>query len=431
MTAESRTREELAEENRQLRAQLEALQRERDATREAEMPFASLFEASPIPTAIYRSDGILVAVNSGACAMLGVSADAVLGKFNVWTDPHSIEMGYAGAFERALHGETTRLPANSFEPAKSGIEGAEAGHVCWSESTYVPLKSPSGEIFVAEVIVDVTPQKEAEARMNASAALLTAIIDNAPMLVYVKDRAGRYTLVNRQVEELLATPRAELLGKMDRDFFSPEAAAEMRAQDVEVLASGPKSFEDKIQGADGPRTYITTKFPLGGPDGAGEVAGISADITARVRAEEANRALEEQVLRAHEEALRALSTPLLPIAEGVLVMPLIGEVNGARAQQVLTTLLRGITEQHARIAILDVTGMSSSGSTSASELSSALTRLASAVRLLGVELVVTGIQPSVARALVEQGSDSGAFFTQATLQSGVQYAFTRQVGERR
>ncbi|MBR7831189.1 PAS domain-containing protein [Actinospica sp. MGRD01-02] len=127
---------------------------------------------------------------------------------------------------------------------------------------------------------------------DEEAKRLLQVIDNSPAVIYMRDREGRYLLVNRRYEELFGIRREEIVGRTDFDMFPPEAAADFRANDLKALASGAAvQAEESVPQVDGAHTYITLKYPL--TDIAGRhyaICGISTDITDLKRAEEeANR----------------------------------------------------------------------------------------------------------------------------------------------
>lgn len=126
----------------------------------------------------------------------------------------------------------------------------------------------------------------------------------------------------------------------------------------------------------------------------------------------------EETIRRQAAALMELSTPLIPISDRVLVMPLIGTMDTLRAKQVLDTLLEGVTRTRADVAILDITGVSVVDS----QVANALLMAARAVRLLGGEVVLTGMRPEVAATLVGLGVDLSGIATRGTLQAGIGYA---------
>jgi rsbT co-antagonist protein RsbR len=102
-------------------------------------------------------------------------------------------------------------------------------------------------------------------------------------------------------------------------------------------------------------------------------------------------------------------------------MPLVGAIDAARADRMLGALLDGIGAQSARVAILDVTAVKGVDA----QVAEALLGAARAARLLGAEVVLTGIQPAVAQAVVELGVDLGTIATMSTLGEGVRYALGR------
>lgn len=130
---------------------------------------------------------------------------------------------------------------------------------------------------------------------------------------------------------------------------------------------------------------------------------------------------QEQIIDTHELAIRELSTPLLPLAHNILVMPLIGTVDGTRAQNIMETLLEGIAVHRATITIIDITGVKLVDT----QVAQALIHTAQAVQLLGAQVVLTGIKPEMAQTLINLGADLSGITTQSTLQSGVSYAMSR------
>jgi anti-anti-sigma regulatory factor len=164
-----------------------------------------------------------------------------------------------------------------------------------------------------------------------------------------------------------------------------------------------------------------------------QVAGfaIDADIGKTIVAIFPN-ALESGLAQIYAEiarsgqamALAELSTPLLAISTQVMVMPLIGSVDARRASQVIETLLQGVAETRAHIAILDITGVPVVDT----QVADALIRAAASVKLLGAQVVLTGIRPEVAQTLVGLGIDISGIITCGSLQSGIAYAIAQQRG---
>ncbi|MFY0540395.1 STAS domain-containing protein [Nannocystis pusilla] len=129
-------------------------------------------------------------------------------------------------------------------------------------------------------------------------------------------------------------------------------------------------------------------------------------------------ALQQQVIEAQRATLQALSTPLVPIARHVVAVPLIGDVDADRAANLLETILTGVQARRAAFVLLDVTGVPRVDTDAAR----ALADIARAVKLLGAELVLTGIGPDVARTLVDLEADFGGTRTLPSLEHGIAYA---------
>jgi len=127
------------------------------------------------------------------------------------------------------------------------------------------------------------------------------------------------------------------------------------------------------------------------------------------------RRAAEQLIRAQADALLQLSTPMIPITDNIMVMPLIGAVDNKRAQQVMDTLLEGVARHKTSTILLDITGVSAVDT----HVASALIQVAKAVKLLGAEVVLTGIRAEVAQSIVGLGIDLKGLSTRSSLQSAI------------
>lgn len=127
------------------------------------------------------------------------------------------------------------------------------------------------------------------------------------------------------------------------------------------------------------------------------------------------------VIEKQQEMLLQLSTPVLQIWDGVLVLPLIGTIDGRRAAQIMEGSLTSLAQHRARIFIIDITGAPFVDS----EVANYLIRTARAARLLGVKCMLVGISPRVAQVLVQSGADLHELATFGTLQSGLLEAMRR------
>jgi anti-anti-sigma regulatory factor len=110
-----------------------------------------------------------------------------------------------------------------------------------------------------------------------------------------------------------------------------------------------------------------------------------------------------------------LSVPIIPISDGTLVVPLVGNIDSARAVQLLAAVLDQVEASGARTVVLDVTGVAVVDT----QVAAALLRVADAARLMGAAAMLVGIRPEVAQALVHLGVDLSALRTAATLADGL------------
>ncbi len=126
----------------------------------------------------------------------------------------------------------------------------------------------------------------------------------------------------------------------------------------------------------------------------------------------------ERIIRQQQDAIRELSTPVLPVREGLLILPIVGVIDPQRARQLTQQLLRGIRANRAKVVVIDITGVPSINSTVANHL--VLT--VEAARLLGATAIVTGLSPEIAQTLVTIGVDLSKMNTVCDLREGIEEA---------
>jgi len=143
-----------------------------------------------------------------------------------------------------------------------------------------------------------------------------------------------------------------------------------------------------------------------------ELAQANQALAAEVR----ERQRAEAAIKAQQEAIRALSTPVLPIAPGMMIVPMIGSMDGARARQLTEQLLRSIRSHRAKVVVVDVTGVATLDTAVANHLIQA----AEASRLLGARVILTGISADIAHTLATLGVDLRKLKTMGDLQSGIE-----------
>jgi rsbT co-antagonist protein RsbR len=135
--------------------------------------------------------------------------------------------------------------------------------------------------------------------------------------------------------------------------------------------------------------------------------------------EAAERAAEENaLLEARSEALLEQATPVTPIWEGILLLPLIGVLDSSRTQEIMTKTLAMISQSRTKVFMLDISGVRTVDTAVANQL----VKITQATRLMGCEAIVSGISPEIAFTMVELGVDIGSIRTTATLRDAFEIA---------
>ncbi len=260
--------------------------------------------------------------------------------------------------------------------------------------------------------------------------LLSTVMDHVPVgILCIEGPTRRPLLTNRMARVMLtgdpspvseALPLAHMLHPGTDEPVSAEELAGVRAartgqrQDRELDLVSPGM----------PRISVETiGVPVLDADGnVDQVVVVMSDITGRKQAAQERAQLQDEVIRAQAAVLVERSTPLIPITDDILVMPLIGVIDRERGQGILEVALQGARDRRARVTILDITGVPSIDTQAAS----VLIRTAQALRLLGVVPVLSGIRPDVAQALIGLDVSLTGIVTCGSLQTAIEYALRRR-----
>jgi anti-anti-sigma factor len=365
-------------------------QRMRGLIAEGALPFASAAPAGGVTALRGATEGLAEAAR-GALAGLR----ALLG-------------GGRERLDVELPGEAHAAPRRALSATPCAVGGGRGALVCVRD-----LPPPRGE----------RPAKPVE-------AFFDTILDHLPLAIFIKE-AGEFRLVrvNRAYEEFYNKSRKDLLGKNNHDLLSKKEADYIFGKDREVvekreLLDIPE--ERFVIPGRGEIVLHTFKLPLY-DDETGDplyVVCVAEDISARKQAEEA-RERELAWLETQKQLLaviRELSTPVIPVHEGIVVVPLIGHLDEARSTQLQQVLLASIQHHQATMVLIDMTGVSFIDT----RVTYHLLRATRAAGLLGARCVLVGASPAVARTMVDLEIDLGHVATQRDLQAGLVYALAQQ-----
>ncbi|MBX9723103.1 MAG: STAS domain-containing protein [Candidatus Obscuribacterales bacterium] len=129
----------------------------------------------------------------------------------------------------------------------------------------------------------------------------------------------------------------------------------------------------------------------------------------------------EAIIRRQQKEMLEMSTPVIKLWDGILIVPLIGTLDSVRTQLVMENLLQKIVETGSKIAILDITGVPTVDTQTAQHL----IKTVSATRLMGADCFISGIRPQIAQTIVHLGIDIQDITTKAVMGDAVAEALRR------
>jgi PAS domain S-box-containing protein len=276
------------------------------ALRESEKYYRTLIDMSPDIICVLDLEANLTMINQRFLQIGGYFYDEVIGH-NVLEFVQELKLKFL------LAGIKKFLKTKKLDPVEYPIKKKD-GTIFPMEMAISLLTNDKGKpTGIMGVGRDITKRKQAEQELRESKALIDAVVENVPLMIFIKEATDlRFVIFNRAGEELLGYDRKNLLGKNNLDLFPAEQAAFFLAKDREVLDRGADMLdipEEPIMTAKkGQRLLHTRKVCIRGADGTTKyLLGISEDITERKEA--------EAKLLEYQEQLRALTSEMILIEE--------------------------------------------------------------------------------------------------------------------
>lgn len=386
-----------------------------ESLKESEYRYQNMFERATI--GMFRSlpDGKLVDANNAAAHMIGYESPAEV--IDSLTDLGT--QLYSSLDER-----TRVLEALRRNQGRAIVEARfrrrDGSIMIGKLNIWVVMDDQGNAKFMEGFIEDITDQKRVEEELR----VFKALIENAPDAIGIATPDATITYANPAFRRLCGYDD-DLIGLDFHQIYPEHDHAALDETVTCIIEQGSWQGKQTWLNKDGQQVPVLTSAFLLTDDAGTPVAmpAIFHDLTVMQQIEQERALLQEQMIETQQMAIRELSSPLLPLADNVLALPLVGTVDSTRAQLIMETLLEGIAESHAELAIVDITGLKVVDT----QVAQALVQTAQAVRLLGAQIVLTGIQPQIAQTLVHMGADLSGVVTRSTLQSGIAYA----MGERR
>ena len=237
-----------------------------------------------------------------------------------------------------------------------------------NEGAMAYLNKPfsAGELM-ARVRRLITERRRSQASLKKAYALLHSVTEGITDAVFVKDRKGRYLMINSAGARSVGRSPEAMLGKDDREFFAPETAQRIMEEDRQVMESGQaRTYEEAATVLGVTRYYLATRVPYRDDEGRiVGVMGISRDVTAQKKSEQELREAKEAAEAANKAKDRFLAilshelrTPLTPVLQAVNYMENCPNLPAEFRNEV--TMIRRNVEMEARLIddLLDLTRIS-------------------------------------------------------------------------
>ena len=239
------------------------------------------------------------------------------------------------------------------------------------------------------------------------------ILDQLPTPVVGIDKNYNIILLNNAGCKMLDKSFEDIKGKFCYDVFNTAHCKTSKCRAASVIENGDAyTTRNEMVLGDLQIPIEYTIAPLRDNDGKtiGCVEYI-IDITERVR--------HEKMLREQSETIREISTPAIKLWDGIIVLPVVGVVDSARAQQMMEAMLTKVMATSSKVIILDIQGVAALDTAVANHL----IKITKATRLMGCQCIISGISPAVAQTLVHLGIDLGDVDTKATLKDALEKGF--------
>ncbi len=379
---------------------------------ESDLRYAQIFNLNrSVKLLMDPATGSIVDANPSACQFYGYSRDELITK-NI-TDLNRLSWEESTAIMRAAAQEQRSYV--TFRHYKA------SGEPCEIEVYPGPIRL-NGRTLVCSVIHDITDLRVREEALRQWEHIFQHVTWG---MAVIEPEDWVLEAFNPALADLLRCTNDDLLGRSLVNMVAPpERAAAIDALQ-HALDDGESVYECTALRGDGSQfpalLHLTAVYH--DDDSIDYLTASLQDITAQKQAQAHQEQLQAEIIRMQEETLAELSTPLIPLTDDIVVIPLIGNVDSRRAEQVLATLLEGISAHRARLAILDITGVPVVDTHVANGLVSA----AQAGRLLGAEVILTGLRPEIAQTLVGMGVSLEGIRTLSSLQASIAYAIRQRM----
>ncbi len=406
------TREALEAEIDALRQQVAQLQQAQVGLRESEARYQRL--VANAPGMFYQ-----VVLEPHGTMWFPFVSDGCRNLFEV--DPQAVEQD-AQVLLQMIHPDDRPAFDDALAASLTGLQPwrwqgrfiLPSGKVIWAQGASRPERLDNGAIRWDGFGIDITERKQLEQVLRESEQWFRQLMATLSDGLVLFDQ-GKIVDANPAMAQMVGYEVNELIGRSALEFV----AAESQALVAQNMRSGyDRPYEALLVKKDGSVLPVEALGKMMIYQGRSVRLTSIRDISERKRAEAEFATLQARIIEAQQTALRELSTPLIPLNDTTIIMPLVGSLDSQRMQQVMEVLLEGIGAYQVDTAIIDITGVQMVDT----QVANALIRTAQAVKLLGAQVVLTGISSTMAQTLIHLGTDLSGIITRSSLQSGIAYA---------
>ncbi|WP_409295367.1 PAS domain S-box protein [Peribacillus sp. SCS-26] len=244
--------------------------------------------------------------------------------------------------------------------------------------------------------------------------LFSFISEKSQNIISILSADGVFTYISPTVKNLLGYSADEVIGKPAASFNPPDTNRDWQDyRDSLFIDTNTFRFTGRVRHKNGDyRWYETTAEVI--RDRSGNIIQticVGRDITDRKQAEEELASL-----------VKELSSPVIPIFDGILVIPLIGKFTRERMSDLIHTALTHASNGKADTLLLDVTGYTYEDDSPLAGMQQLIT----SIRLLGTECFIVGISPELAIGLIRSEINLSGIRTFSTLQKGIEFCLQRE-----
>lgn len=398
--------------------------------------FSLLGSSLPHRVFVKDRDSVYASCNENYASDLNIEPAAIAGKTDYDFYPRELAEKYRNDDRRIME--------------RGLIEDIEESYIKEGEEYFVhtvknPIKDNKGTVIgLLGVFWDITEQKKDKKSLGYEKDKIAAIFNSIEEVMYVSDpETCELLFVN---DEFRNNWGDDILGKKCYSVLHKrDAPCEFCTNDRIFGENIGKSHVWEYRSSVNEKWYRCFNKAIPWSDGSMARFEIATDITYLKNIEdelknhrdhlekmvhertemlkkeiEAGKRREEIIARQSNEILE-LSTPVMKVWKGILAAPLIGSLDSKRTEQFMEIFLNNISETNAQIALVDITGVPTIDSMTAQNLIEAIT----AARLLGTEVILTGVRPVIAQTMVHLGIDLKDFETCSSMEGGLERALEK------